>query len=111
MAQKVQHVGLKPFTSPKTSYDTTGAAVAFRYPGDVASRRSAHLTIFVHTGTALISLDGNINGPFIELSKGGSFDFPIETEAVYIKGVGGPAEVAVVAATNPVTDSPRGRGG
>lgn len=109
MSMRVQLEGLVPFTSPKTSYDTVGAAVAFRRAGSIQPRRSAHVTMYVYSGTALIALDGDKDGPFIELGAGGSFDFPIETEAVYIKGVGGATEVAVVAAINPIEEGPKGR--
>lgn len=109
MSMRVQLVGLVPFTSPRTSYDTTGAAVSFRRQGSTQPRRSTHLSLYVYTGTALVALDGNVSGPFIELGAGAAFDFPIETEAVYVKGSGAATEVAVVAAINPVEEGTKGR--
>lgn len=104
---QVQHVGLVPFTSPRGSYDTTGRPVSFRNPGDQSPTRTTHVSFVVYTGTALIALDGNSAGPFVELEEKGVFDFPIETECVYIKGKGGTAEVCVVAALNPIEMNPR----
>ena len=39
----------------------------FREAGAQTPRVSSHLSMFVYTGTALISLNGAVGGPFIEL--------------------------------------------
>jgi hypothetical protein len=100
MTQKVQYVGNTPFVQPKDTYDTTGKAVAFRETNGHSLMQSAHVSFVVYTGTALVALNGSIAGPFIELKAPWSFDFPIATDSLFIKGLGGPCEVAVVAAIN-----------
>jgi hypothetical protein len=104
---QVQHTGLVPFPVARATYDATGRAVSFRLVGGSAPIRTAHITFIVYTGTALISLNGDVAGPFIELEVKGAFDFPIETESVFIKGKGAATEVCVVAALNPVESNPR----
>jgi hypothetical protein len=99
---KVQYEGLKPFTIPRDTYTTVGKAAVFRLPNSTTHLLSSHVSFVIYTGSALVALDGNINGPFIELTSPWSFDFPVATNALYIKGNGGNCEVAVVAAVNPI---------
>lgn len=102
MAVKVQHIGLVPFISPRATYDTTGVAISFRVAGVPNPILSAHVTLYVYRGTALVALDGEVAGPFIELVVGQSFDFPVATQAVYIKSKAGTADVGLVASLNPI---------
>lgn len=101
---RVQAVGLSPFTVARATYNTTGRAVSFRRNNSPLALTTTHVTFRVYTGVALVALDGSIAGPFIELGTNESFDFPIATEALYIKGLGGDCEVAVVAAINPIEE-------
>jgi hypothetical protein len=98
----VQFVGLTPFTVARQSFDTTGRAVAFREPNTHVHMRSAHVSLFVYTGSALVSLTGNAADPCIELPPLMAFDFPVATDSVYIKASSGTCEVAVVAAIAPI---------
>lgn len=101
---RVQPVGLVPFTSERQTYTTTGRAVSFRRGSSAVPLKTVHVSLYVYTGTALVALDGSTAGPFIELAPEQAFDFPIATEAIYVKGSGGDCEVAVVAAINPIEE-------
>lgn len=105
MALLVQNIGLVPFVSERQTYDTTGRAVSFRKDGVAPiPRKSVHVTFRVFTGTALVSLRGVDASPFVELTANESFDFPISTESLYIKGKAGDCEVSVVAALDPIEE-------
>ena len=101
----VQHSGLVPFTVPRGTYNSTGEVVSFRRSGAYAPLRSAHIAIFVYSGTALVALDGNASGPFIEIEPEGALDFPVATTEVYVKAKTTPCEVGIVAALNPIEPS------
>ena len=107
MPRNSYHIGLKPFTSPKQAYDTVGRVISFRSLEDTKShipRYAVHITLMVYSGEALISLNGKMEGPYIELPPMGAFDFPVATDSVYCKAKSGTTEISLVAALQPLED-------
>lgn len=102
MPTMFRHIGLLPFTKERATYSITGAAVSWEEPVSKSPRLSAHITIYVYSGVALVSLLGSTTGPFIELVEGQAFDFPVQANAIYVKGKIGNTDVGVVAALNPL---------
>lgn len=79
-----------PFVSERATYTITGASI-------VPPRKLVYVTMKVYTGNALVSLDGDPAGKFVEVDDGEGFSLPVSTHSLYIKGLGGDCEVCVVA--------------
>jgi hypothetical protein len=92
-----QELGDNVYVVPKATYTTVGQVVTFTSP-------TTYIAIKVHVGTALIALNGNPSGPFLEIGPGEGFSYSAATTALYVKGSGASADVSIVSSLSPLED-------
>ena len=78
-----------PVVVEAATYNGTGSAADL---GGMCNR----VFVSVLSGTALVGLDGTSTGKFVKLPSGSTFDWPVATSKVWVKGSVGDTEVCII---------------